>query len=536
MTVAPLLAAAANALRAGQPAAAVPLLEAAARQRPDDATLLHDLGLACLECGRLPQAIGALRAAVARNPVYADAHLRLGIALERAGDAEAALAAYARAVAVRPGLADARYRAGALLEQLGRIEEAVAAFRRAAAGAPRSLLGRIAIARALLGESRHGEAEPHLRRALAMDGENAEALELLGTALTEVGRFDEARPLLLRAIDRDPRRAGLYDEVARCRRLGPGDARLLAAMAAAAARPDMDPVQRGRVHLALGRAADEAGDPGAAMQHYDAAAALRDGVLRFDAASFATHIDALIARFTAGAIEATPARHPSAVPILIVGLPRSGTTLVEQILAAHPAVGAGGELPFWNRCGARLAAGIDPAWAGDYVALLARTAPGAARVTDKMPLNFQWAGLIHACLPNAIIVHCRRDLRDTAVSIHRTHFNVRSGFPTGGAALVAYVRHYQRLMAHWRAVLPPDRLFAVEYEALATDPEPTIRRLLAACGLAWDPACLAPERRAAVVRTPSKWQVRQPIGAGAIGGWRRYAPFLGEFAPIEQER
>jgi hypothetical protein len=164
--------------------------------------------------------------------------------------------------------------------------------------------------------------------------------------------------------------------------------------------------------------------------------------------------------------------------------------------------------------------------------LLQSVASGAARVTDKMPLNFQWAGLIHLALPRATLIHCRRSPLDTALSIHQTHFNPRMWFPTGGAALVGYVQAYQRLCAHWRRVLPPERFIEIEYEALVDEPEPVIRRIVKASGLTWNSACLFPERNARAVKTPSKWQARQPIYRRAVGRWHSYEPWLGPLGAL----
>jgi Sulfotransferase family len=226
--------------------------------------------------------------------------------------------------------------------------------------------------------------------------------------------------------------------------------------------------------------------------------------------------------------------------VLIVGMPRSGTTLVEQIVSMHPEVGAGGELNFWNERGLAWsragAAGNETPFiakeflakaAADYLGVLRAIAPTAARVTDKMPFNFLWAGLIHVAFTRAIIIHCRRAAIDTALSIHQTHFHPSMPFPTGGAELVAYFRSYQRLIDHWRNVLPSDRFIEVDYEDLTHAPEPVIRRIIAACGLAWHDACLRPESNPRAVKTPSKWQTRRPIYRTSVERWRRYEPWLG---------
>ena len=165
--------------------------------------------------------------------------------------------------------------------------------------------------------------------------------------------------------------------------------------------------------------------------------------------------------------------------------------------------------------------------AADYAAVLRAVSADAKRVTDKLPFNIVWAGLIHLSCPGATLIHCRRSPIDTALSIHQTHFNPHLAMPTGGKALVGYVRSMHRLAAHWRAVLPADRFVEVDYEDLTATPEPVIRRIIDAIGLAWNDACLHPERNPRIVRTPSKWQARQPINQASVGKWRRYEPWLG---------
>jgi tetratricopeptide (TPR) repeat protein len=436
---------------------------------------------------------------------------------------------------VLPSLAEARYREGDLLDSLGRGEEARQAFRRTAASAPKTSLGRIAAARAKLAENRDAAAEKLLRQALALDGTNAVAFDLLGNLLADTGRFGEAEQMFLRAIELAPLRAGSFYDVVRCRRIGPDDSDLLARIRGAATLPGLDASQRSRVHLALGKAADDLGDYREAMRQFDAAEALRNSVVRFDADLFAARVDRLIACFTPEVTRRVAAPAPGgARPIMILGLPRSGTTLVEQIISAHRQVHAGGELTFWNERGrdwhnagaAEPADGFLQAAATDYRRLLHGLAPGL-HVTDKNPLNFQWAGLIHMALPHATIIHCRRAPIDTALSIHQTHFSDRMSFPTGGAALVAYIRLYQRLAAHWRRVLPPERYIEIDYEDLTARPAPVIRRMVAAAGLDWDEACLRPEQNARAVRTASKWQARQTIHRNSAGRWRHYEPWLG---------
>src|SRR5579863_7671028 len=215
--VAPLLATAANFLRAGRPAEAITPLRNAALLQPGDPIIQHDLGLACLEVGRVPDAIAALQQAVASNPRYTDAYFRLGIALEKLGNIGAAIAAYDRATGLLPSLTEAWFRAGALAYTLGHRDKAIGSFRRAAASGGKNSFGRLGEARALLIENRNQEAEQVLRQTLVADPTNAMAYELLGNLLSEFGRFEEARACFERAISLAPLLAGSYYDLIRCR-------------------------------------------------------------------------------------------------------------------------------------------------------------------------------------------------------------------------------------------------------------------------------------------------------------------------------
>jgi tetratricopeptide (TPR) repeat protein len=540
--VAPLLALATTLLRAGRPADAITPLRNAALLEPSNYLIQHDLGLACLEVGRIPDAIAALQRAVASNPRYTDAYFRLGIAFEKQGNIGGAVAAYDRATKLLPSLTEAWFRAGSLVYILGHLDEAIGCFRRAAATGGKTCFGRLGKARALVIENRNQEAEQVLRETLVADPKNAMAYELLGNLLSEVGRFDEARACFERAITIAPLLAGSYYDLVRCRPITKNDGGLLQQMQAALATPGLEAGQRQRLHLAIGKAAEDLGDYGLAMQHFDTADAVRRGSGSFDLAAFSNLIDRLIAHCTPELIASERELGSSdATPVLIIGMPRSGTTLVEQIVSMHPEVAAGGELNFWNHRGAewhRSGTAEDeipfPVKAADYLGVLRAIAPTAARVTDKMPFNFLWAGMIHLAFPRAAIIHCRRAAIDTALSIHQTHFHPILAFPTGGAELVAHFHGYQRLIDHWRRVLPADRFIEVDYEELTRAPEPVIRRMIATCGLKWSDACLRPESNPRAVKTPSKWQARQPIYRTSVERWRRYEPWLGPLRALAQ--
>jgi hypothetical protein len=276
------------------------------------------------------------------------------------------------------------------------------------------------------------------------------------------------------------------------------------------------------------------------MQRFDAAADMRARVWPVDVSAFERRVDKIIQIFSAEFIESKRSiGNPDPTPVLIFGMPRSGTTLCEQIVSSHPVAYGADELPYWDQQGLLTegaALYLDNQFivraATDYLRLVREMGGDAARIVDKNPFNFQWAGLIHVALPRAALIHCRRSPIDTALSIHQTFFSPRIGFPTGGEALVRYSRTYERLMDHWRRVLPSNRFLEVQYESLTAAPAETSKQMIAHLDLPWDDRCLQPELNARRVRTPSRWQVRQPIYRTAVGRWRLYEPHLGPLAAL----
>jgi hypothetical protein len=214
-----------------------------------------------------------------------------------------------------------------------------------------------------------------------------------------------------------------------------------------------------------------------------------------------------------------------------------GTTLIEQIVSSHPSVAAGGELTFWTDQRATTAVADGASQTGaDYLALLRRIGPRSERVTDKNPFNFLHLGAIQLAAPGSRFIHCRRDPIDICLSIYFTRFATPQPFAYDRGDLVFYYREYERLMAHWRGLVPSDRLLEVEYESLIADRESLTRRMIAFCGLPWDDACLAPESNQRMVRTASLWQARQPVYRTSVERWRRYEPWLGELAQLRTSK
>ena len=423
--------------------------------------------------------------------------------------------------------------------------EAEAAFRAAASASARDgVTARIAEARAAEASGEFEAALAKMRAAVAAHPESGEARAILANLLTQSGLLEEAATEFERASELTLDRNSVWIGITTNRKITAADDALIARMRAALDEPSRMPRHRQLLHFALGKAHDDRGEYESAMRNFEEGNQLRGMGGEFDRASLARRVDQII--------EATPPTCfdrsqdmgvEDATPILIVGMPRSSSTLTEQILSSHPEVAAGGELGFWSSPQIlsqdllSLAGDAEAAKrvANDYIATLRGFDPAAKRVTDKALANFFLLGIIHRLLPNATLIHCRRHPIDTALSIFTTNFETNFDYASSRGDLVFYYRQYARLMDHWRSVLPPGRLVEVDYELLVSDPEPHARRLVAACGLDWNDACLAPHRNTRKIKTASVWQARQPIYRTSVERWRRYEPWLGELRELAPE-
>jgi Sulfotransferase family len=307
------------------------------------------------------------------------------------------------------------------------------------------------------------------------------------------------------------------------------------------------------LHFALGGAYEGLAQHDRAMDHWLRGNALKRRLIGYDEAAALGTFERIAAAFTPELMRRNAGGgDPSPLPIFIVGMPRSGTTLVEQVLASHPQVFGGGERRDLTSAMAdvfgrdteaahfaeRLAALTSEDFRRIGAAYLARVtplAPAAQRITDKMPANFRFVGIIHLALPNARIIHIRRDPVDTCLSCFSKLFGGKQPYSYDLAELGRYYRAYERLMAHWREALPADAMLEVQYEELVSAFAPQARRIVAHCGLEWDEACLAFHRTERPVRTASAAQVRQPIYQNAVGRGRAYgsmlAPLLEALSP-----
>ncbi len=459
---------------AGEPGAALAVYERLHKLDPKNPRLLYLLGAAEMSLGRTTEARSHLTAALSRAPGDAAAWHDLAMVQKRDGRFKEALAALDRALAIRPADPTLCAARSGVCFMMGDMTGAAAALEPVMHVRP-----------------------PHPSVAMAV-----------GRLASRLGRQEEAIGLLRECLS------------------GQG--------VPMAIRPDL--------HFQLGAILDGRGVFDAAFEAFRQAHAPRAG--RYDAGAYSAAVEAAIGSWTPGTFASLPrGRNPTERPVFIVGMPRSGTSLVEQILASHPQVFGAGELDDIGRSVYELTGrvgGVMPPLADpskltravvdrierSYVDTQRKLAPAATRVTDKMPSNFLHLGVIAAAFPRARIIHCIRDARDTCLSCYAQNFGGRHAYADDLAALGHYYRRYERLMAHWKSVVPLPVL-DVRYEDVVGDLEGQSRRMVEFLGLRWDAGCLAFHESTRVVRTSSNDQVRRPLYRGSVGRWRKYEAHLG---------
>jgi Flp pilus assembly protein TadD len=570
--------------QAGRIAKAITLYNRILSLKPDLPECHNNLGAALASLGKVGEAAAAYRRAIALKPDNAEAHSNLGVALAALGRLDEAVAVFHRAIAVNPDFLRAYNNLADTLSAMGLLEEAETVCRKAIAHRWDNAEAYTNLARTLKSQGRLDEAEAMFRRAVVLKPDNAETHSNLGTVLLDLGRPDEAEAafrwaialkpdfaaahnnlaLMLkeagrlteasraaeRAVELAPREPSYFGTLGEVRRYAAGDPHMAALEVLAKDRASLSIDNQIHLHFALAKAYADIGQPQHEFRRLLAGNALKRSRVAYDEAAILGGMDRVQAVFSPELVRAPQrAGQPSPTPIFIVGLLRSGTTLVEQILASHPQVFGGGELKLFERAAASIRSALQDSpqfpemalhMSGEhfhalgtrYLADIRRLAPEASHITDKMPSNFIFPGLIHLALPNAIIIHTVRDPVDTCVSCFSRLFTEGQKHTYDLAELGRHYRHYQALMAHWHRVLPPGRIIDVRYEDVVADLEGAARRIVAHCGLPWDEHCLDFHRTKRPVRTASATQVRRPIYSSSVGRWRAYEPFL---APLLAE-
>lgn len=524
----------------GKPDEAAGSFHKALLLNPDFAEAHNNLGSVLKEQGKLGEAVESFNKALKLQPDYADAHNNLGITLKEQGKSDEAIACYREALKLRPDMAEAYGNLGSVFKERRNLEPAIACYRQALKLRPDMADMHVGLGGALQMQGQLEEAIESFRKALALKPDCIGAYIGLAWVCRDTGQFDTAKTYLDQALAMEPENPAAWSVLPFLRKMTVGDQPWAEAAQRLLERGPKPPEEMGLCY-ALGKYNDDTRQYDAAFSCYERANQLeRRSAGAFNRDKVRRHVDAIIAAHPIEAVRRQTGGSDSSRPLFIVGMPRSGTSLTEQILASHPDVFGAGELSFWRQQVQKYLS-IMPSWQHDvpllqelstqYEAELQRHSASALRVVDKMPGNFLYLGLIHAVFPQARILHTRRNPMDTCLSIY---FQNLSGHDYANDLddLAFFYREYHRLMAHWRAVLPPEVFLDVSYEALVEDQEGWSQRVIEFIGLEWDERCLNFHETERKVGTASNWQVRQKIYKTSKERWRNYEKFVGTLLPL----
>lgn len=531
----------------GQPAAALRCAQRAAELKPNDVLTQHNLGRCHLAMGELAEAEVHLVRAAAINPNMAAIHHDLATLRQRQGRIGEAAEELQGSIAVAPRDPEGHALLGQLFLNFWNVEGAIQSLRHAYELEPDTARGLTRLAYALSEAGQLDEAEEKARAALALAPKSSDVYALMGRVLQNNGRFEEAQEFLERAIEMEPDKLGPYYRLVFGRRITEADRDLIARMEGILTRRDLTDQERALIEYSLGKSYDDLGEYAAAAGHFEEANRLEFDRLgltgrRYDAEAHRAVVDHTIATYTLELFETfRSSGSESELPVFIVGMERSGTSLVEQIVSSHSRVRGAGELAYWVRNGPAIEAAVLGSsgegarairrFEGEYLRQLSSVGE-ADRVTDKMPGNIASLGQIHLVFPRAKIIWCLRDPIDNCLSIYFTAFRAGSVYLNNRGNIANAYRLHLALLEHWRRVLPGSNLLVVEYEELVSGPERVTREMISFLGLDWEEGCLRPDRNVRSVTTPSAWQTRQPIYRTSAGRWRHYEPWLGEFAEL----
>jgi tetratricopeptide (TPR) repeat protein len=503
-----------------------------------EAGLLSDL----FNQGRFEEAEDYARRLLNKHPDWVYGWNILGVCCGELEKYNEALGAFQKVLSFLPNDPNVYNNIGPVFQELGKLTEAVESLQKAVALNPNLTTAHLNLGIALRKQGKLKEAEESLRSAQTLSPDYPEIYRNLALIYEDLGNIEEARWLFEKAITLAPSDPQIISNYAHCRKFKAEDHHWADRLERILSQTEREK-DRTHCHFALGKMYDDMGRYGEAFTHYREGNHLERKKNNYHRNNFSTFVDSLI--------KASPAGHQrsrkwtgflSEIPVFILGMPRSGTSLVEQIISSHPLVFGAGELEYFNEKRKALVAKQGSSYsecienlsdieleeiAAEYLDLLGKLDDKALRVTDKMPSNFIHLGLISLLFPRARVIHCRRNPLDTCLSIFFQNFSNRHPYAYDLGELGHYYGEYERLMGHWRQVIPQKMILEVDYEAVLEKPEEVSRNLIGFCGLDWDDRCLKFHENKRAVRTASFWQVRQPLYKTSKERWRNYEKHLG---------
>jgi tetratricopeptide (TPR) repeat protein len=538
--------------RQGNLDAASSLYQKILDEQPENAEALHYLGLVSFQQGDFGRADDLMSRSLQINPTCANTLSDLGMVKVEREQYREALPLFNRALQLNDRHTDALNNMATALSKLSHFEEAIPAYERLATLRPQSAHVFRSLADAQYRANMVTDSIENYRKAIELQPDDKAARVGLGEALESAGKFKQAKLQYLAVLRRDPNSPLALSKLLQLRD-GDVDSKWIDKAREIFGSEKCTPDGMIRLHVALGYYYDRIKSYDEAFRHFKLGYDAQSTKEPYDSQRFSTAIDRLIKLMTKEFFQsAASSQNTSGRPIFIVGMPRSGTTLTEQILASHSQVAAGGELPTLLQVSyqaQQLSYSRKPypysltdigrvglsKLARKYLKRLDKVSPTARMVTDKLPFNFIHLGVISMLFPNAKIIHCSRNPLDNCLSCYFTSFADQIKFANNLDALGRYYLDYRRLMTHWRQVLPI-RIFDLQYEELIGNTEEKVRELLAYCELDWEDACLSFYENKRGIRTPSRWQVRQPIYSDSVQRWRHYekqlTPLLQILAPV----
>jgi len=520
--------------QSGRNSEAVNANQTAVALSPQDAEAHNNLGNTLKGLGRLDEAEASYTQAIALKPDYAEAHSNLGNTLKGLGRLDEAEASDTQAIALKPDYAEAHSNLGTTLHELGKLDEAEASYRQAIVLKPDYALAHNNLGNTLKELSRLDEAEASYKQAIEFKPDLAEAHCNLGITLQELGRLEEAEASYKQAIELKPDYAEAHRHLTLMKKFASKDEQYLK-MWNLYLDENISEEQRCHINFGLAKAYEDLEDFEQAFAHYSEGNALRKKLLNYDInldVELFKQIKSNYPRIVKNSLEPDKLSKNS-IPIFIVGMPRSGTTLVEQAISSHSQVTGAGELPFVEQFGTSLVRGLSGSntdsllnFRERYLMKLQNVSKDNLIITDKMPHNFRYIGLLAAVFPEAKIVHVKRNPPAVCWANYKQYFESKTiGYCYALEDVVSYHKLYENLMEFWENSLRK-RIYNLDYEILVEKQESETRQLIDYLGLDWDEKCLSPQKNTRSVATASNLQVRNKVYRGSSEQWKKYEPFL----------